>query len=115
MMADYDKGIFKPKKSWGDTRRYLTSIIDDLCQGELLYQGEEIFPRQSLSREDLGILATAKGMMLYKGESYPVSIDNIKKIADKGIAVWAVEKEGIPNIIPSFHCGIWNRPSYFWW
>ena len=102
MMADYDKGIFKPKKSWGDTRRYLTSIIDDLCQGELLYQGEEIFPRQSLSREDLGIFAAAKGMMLYKGESYPVSIDNIKKIADKGIAVWAVEKEGIPNIIAPF-------------
>ena len=41
-------------------------------------------------------------MMLYKGESYPVSIDNIKKIADKGIAVWAVEKEGIPNIIAPF-------------
>ena len=102
MMADYDKGIFKPKKSWGDTRRYLTKIIDDLCQGELLYQGEEIFPRQSLSREDLGIFAAAKGMMLYKGESYPVSIDNIKKIADKGIAVWAVEKEGIPNIIAPF-------------
>ena len=44
MMADYEVGRFKPKKSWGDTRRYLTGIIDDLCQGELLYQGEEIFP-----------------------------------------------------------------------
>ncbi len=102
MMVDYEEGRFKPKKSWGDTRRYLTSIIDDLCQGELLYQGEEIFPGQSVSREDLGIFAAAKGMMLYKGESYPVSIDNIKKIADKGIAVWAVEKEGIPNIIAPF-------------
>ena len=102
MMVDYEEGRFKPKKSWGDTRRYLTGIIDDLCQGELLYQGEEIFPGQSVSREDLGIFAAAKGMMLYKGESYPVSIDNIKKIADKGIAVWAVEKEGIPNIIAPF-------------
>lgn len=102
MMADFEEGIFKPKKSWGDTRRYLTSVIDDLCQGELLYQGKEIFPGQSLSREDLGIFAAAKGMMLYKGESYPVSIDNIKKIADRGIAVWAVEKEGIPNIIAPF-------------
>ena len=102
MMADYEKGIFKPKKSWGDTRRYLTSVIDDLCQGELLFQGKEIFPGQSLSREDLGIFAAAKGMMLYKGESYPVSVDNIKKIADKGIAVWAVEKEGIPNILAPF-------------
>lgn len=102
MMVDYEEGRFKPKKSWGDTRRYLTGIIDDLCQGELLYQGEEIFPGPSVSREDLGIFAAAKGMMLYKGESYPVSIDNIKKIADKGIAVWAVEKEGIPNIIAPF-------------
>lgn len=102
MMVDYENGRFKPKKSWGDTRRYLTGIIDDLCQGEVLYQGEEIFPGQSVSREDLGIFAAAKGMMLYKGESYPVSIDNIKKIADKGIAVWAVEKEGIPNIIAPF-------------
>lgn len=102
MMVDYEERRFKPKKSWGDTRRYLTSIIDDLCQGELLYQGEEIFLGQSVSREDLGIFAAAKGMMLYNGESYPISIDNIKKIANKGIAVWAIEKEGIPNIIAPF-------------
>lgn len=102
MMRDYENGIFKPNKSWSKTRRYLTSIIDGLCKGETLFRGEKIFGEESLSREDLGIFATAKGMMIYRGESYPISIDNIKKIANKGIAVWPIEKEGIPNIIAPF-------------
>ena len=102
MMKDYDKGIFKPNKSWSKTRRYLTGIIDGLCKGETLFRGDKIFGEESLSREDLGIFAIAKGMMIYRGESYPISIDNIKKIANKGIAVWPIEKEGIPNIIAPF-------------
>jgi hypothetical protein len=40
--------------------------------------------------------------MIYQSESYPISVDNIKKIANKGIAVWPIEKEGIPNIIAPF-------------
>jgi hypothetical protein len=90
---------FKPKKSWTQTRRYLTSIIDDLCKGKLLYHGEEIFPGESITREDLGIVAAAKGVMFYRGETYPVSIDNIKELAGKGIAICVVEKEGIPLLL----------------
>ena len=102
MREDYENGIFKPNKSWSQTRRYLTSIIDDLCKGETLYQGKKLFPGQDLIREDLGIFAIAKGMMIYRGEIYPVSIDNIKTLASKGIAVWVIEKEGIPDIIAPF-------------
>ena len=77
---------FKPKKSWTQTRRYLTSIIDDICKGKVFYQGQEIFPGESISREDLGIVAAAKGVMFYRGDSFPISIDNIKELAGKGIA-----------------------------
>lgn len=90
---------FKPKKSWTQTRRYLTSIIDDLCKGELLYQGDEIFPGEGITREDLGIVAAAKGVMFYRGDTYPVSIDNVKELARKGIAICIVEKEGIPLLL----------------
>ena len=90
---------FEPKKSWTQTRRYLTSIIDDLCKSTLLYRGEEIFPGRSMTREDLGIVAAAKGVMFYQGNTYPVSIDNIKELARKGIGICVVEKEGIPLLL----------------
>jgi hypothetical protein len=90
---------FEPKKSWTQTRRYLTSIIDDLCKGTLSYKGEEIFPGGGITREDLGIVAAAKGVMFYQGNTYPVSIDNIKELAGKGIGICVVEKEGIPLLL----------------
>jgi predicted RNase H-like HicB family nuclease len=90
---------FEPKKSWTQTRRYLTSIIDDLCKGTSLYKGEKIFPGRSITREDLGIVAAAKGIMFYQGNTYPVSIDNIKELARKGIGICVVEKEGIPLLL----------------
>jgi hypothetical protein len=102
MRIDFENGIFKPNKSWSQTRRYLTSIIDNLCKGDELYQGKKLFPGEDLIREDLGIFAIAKGMMIYRGEVFPVSIDNIKTLASKGIAVWVIEKEGIPDIIAPF-------------
>ena len=79
---------FRPRKSWTKTRRTLTSKIDAFCK--------ELF---RLRREDLGIIAAAKGIMFYKGESYSVSIDNIKELAKKGIAIMVIEKEGIPDIL----------------
>lgn len=79
---------FRPRKSWTKTRRTLTSNIDAFCK--------ELF---GLRREDLGIIAAAKGIMFYRGESYSVSIDNIKELARKGIAIMVIEKEGIPDIL----------------
>jgi hypothetical protein len=99
MVADMDEGKFKPNKSWTQTRRYLTSKIDDLCSGKMLYKGNKLFPGEEIVREDVGIYATAKGLMIYGGDTYPISIDNIKKLAENGVAVWAIEKEGIPDII----------------
>lgn len=99
MVADMETGRFKPKKSWTQTRRYLTSQIDDLCSGKILYKGNKLFPCEEIVREDLGIFATAKGLMIYRGNTYPISIDNVKSLAQNGIAIWAIEKEGIPDII----------------
>jgi hypothetical protein len=79
---------FRPRKSWTKTRRTLTSNIDTFCK--------ELF---GLRREDLGIIAAAKGIMYYRGESYSISIDNIKELARKGIAIMVIEKEGIPDIL----------------
>lgn len=90
---------FEPKKSWTQTRRYLTSIIDDLCKGSLLYKGEEIFPGRRMTREDLGIVAAAKGVLFYQDNTYPVSIDSIKELAGKGIGICIIEKEGIPLLL----------------
>lgn len=87
---------FEPKKSWTQTRRYLTSIIDDLCKGTLLYKGEEIFPGKSTTREDLGIVAAAKGVMFYQGNTYPISIDNIKELAKKELAFVLSKKKEYP-------------------
>jgi hypothetical protein len=99
MVYDMEAGKFKPKKSWTQTRRYLTSKIDDLCSGKALYKGTRLFPGEEIVREDLGIFATARGMMIYGGDTHPISIDNVKSLAENGIAVWAIEKEGIPDII----------------
>ena len=40
--------------------------------------------------------------MLYNGQSYPVDIDNVKQLADKGIAILVIEKEGIADVLVSF-------------
>lgn len=79
---------FRPRKSWTKTRRTLTSKIDAFCK--------ELFGKR---REDLGIIAAAKGIMFYRGESYSVSIDTIQELARKGIAIMVIEKEGIPDIL----------------
>jgi hypothetical protein len=92
MVADMESGKFEPKKSWTQTRRYLTSKIDDLCSGRMLYKGKKLSPGEEIVREDLGIFAIAKGMMIYRGETNPVSIDNIQKLAEKGGMLYGLSK-----------------------
>jgi hypothetical protein len=40
--------------------------------------------------------------MYYSGMWYPVSADNIKMLAEKGVIVIVIEKEGIPEVLTSF-------------
>ncbi len=81
------KDGFVPEKDWGKTRKYLVGAIDDVV--ERLWHGE-------VDREDdLGITAGARGIMYYKGQQIPVTIDNFKELAKKGVAAIVCEKEGI--------------------
>jgi hypothetical protein len=80
---------FIPPKDWGKTRRYITDLIDDMCQ--------ELF--DNIEREDLGIFAKARGMMMYDGHVHPVDIDNFKALGRNGVFILVIEKEGIARIL----------------
>jgi len=82
-----EKG-YNPKKNWGETRRYITSLIDKLC--------EELF--ENVEREDLGIVAKARAMMLYDGRTFPITLDSFKGLGTKGVFILVIEKEGIATI-----------------
>ena len=50
-------------------------------------------------REDLGIYAKAKGVMLYDGNVYPVDFKSIEALANKGVFILVIEKEDIADVI----------------
>jgi hypothetical protein len=79
---------FTPQKDWGTTRKTITGGINKTC--------DDLF---GLKREDLGIIASARAIMYYRGQSYPVNIDNIEELAGKGIAIIVIEKEGIADLL----------------
>ena len=85
---------FEPRIDWGKTRRTLQGSIKQRC-AEL---SQEVWHKK-VTREDLGIIAKARAMMLYGGDVYPVSIDNIRELARKGVAIVVIEKEGIAEIL----------------
>ena len=39
---------------------------------------------------------------MYKGQSYPVTVDNFKEVAKKGIVIIVIEKEGIADVLTQF-------------
>lgn len=85
---------FKPRKTWGITRETLQNEINNTCR--------ELWPDENILREGLGIIASARATMYYKGMSYPVSIDNVKELSENGIVVIVIEKEGIADVVTSF-------------
>jgi hypothetical protein len=84
---------FEPPTDWWTTRRGLTGSIRDVCT-ELW--GDRI------TREDLGIVASARAIMLYDGQAYPVDVDSIKRLAAKGIGIIIIEKSGIADVLAPF-------------
>ena len=85
---------FQPRKTWGITRETLQNEINEICR--------ELWPDEDILREDLGIIASARATMYYNGMSYPVSIDNVKNLAENGVVVIVIEKEGIADVLTSF-------------
>src|SRR5919106_1495452 len=84
---------FEPPRDWETTRKGLTGGIRDVCK-ELW--GERV------TREDLGIVASPRAIMLYDGQSYPVDVDSIKRLANKGIGIIIIEKSGIADVLAPF-------------
>lgn len=85
--------LFEPPTDWETTRRGLTGSIRDVCR-ELW--GDRV------TREDLGIVASARAIRLYDGQSYPVDVDSIKRLANKGIGIVIIEKSGIADVLAPF-------------
>jgi hypothetical protein len=79
---------FGPRINWGVTMKSLAGSINRLCK-EYLH----------VDREALGIIASPRALMLYKGMSYPVTIDNLKALALNGVAIIIIEKEGIAEVL----------------
>lgn len=52
-----------------------------------------------VTREEVGIYASVRAELYFKGSTYPVSVENIEKLAEKGCDVILVEKEGITRVL----------------
>jgi hypothetical protein len=82
---------FEPQKNWGTTAEYIARIIKERCK--------KLF---RLKREDLGIIASSRATMYYMGNHYPVNIDNFRDLAQNGVAIIIIEKEGIADLLYPF-------------
>lgn len=82
------------KGSWTKTRRYIQGSISDVI--------EELWPGQNITREDLGIVAASKGVVLYDGEAWPINGDTVDALAEKGVAIIVIEKEGVADVLAPF-------------
>jgi hypothetical protein len=82
---------FEPPESWTQTRRYLQSKIQETI--------DELWPNEHLTREDLGIVAASKGVFLCNGESWPINGETVDVLAEKGVAIIVIEKEGVADVL----------------
>ena len=69
------KNGFEPRKTWTITRENLQNEINKTCK--------ELFGEDT-TREDLGIVASARGVMIFDGKSYPIESDNIIRTCREG-------------------------------
>ena len=91
-------GGFTPKDKWSKTREYIVGIIKEECAA----LGRELGLAFALTREHLGIYAGGRADLLYNGETYPITLYNIQKLANKGVAFVVIEKEGIAKALAPF-------------
>ena len=68
-----------------------------------------------LEREDLGIYAKARGMMLYDGNVYPVDAQSFEGLGKKGVFMLVIEKEGIADVDKGGCQRLRCRTGSYWW
>ena len=91
---DMKEKDFEPLESWTQTRRTL--------QGEIEKVIGELWPNENLTREDLGIVAASKGAVFYDGEQWPINGDSVDALAEKGVAIIVIEKEGVADVLAPY-------------
>jgi hypothetical protein len=92
------KNNFEPRKDWGTTRQSLTNQISEFC--EELSENEW---GETVTREDLGIIASSRAIMYFDGHEYPVGKDNISALANaKTTDIIVIEKEGMADALKGF-------------
>jgi hypothetical protein len=47
----------------------------------------------------LGIVAASKGVFLYNGESWPINGETVDVLAEKGVTIIVIEKEGVADVL----------------
>jgi len=60
---------------------------------------DEICKKYGYSRDELGITCAPRGEFYYRGEVYPLSFENIEKLARMGTDIVHIEKEGVPRAL----------------
>jgi hypothetical protein len=86
---------FIPRKDWGTTRESLTNRISEFCEYLSKYEWGE-----TVTREDLGIIASSRAIMYFDGHEYPVGKDNISTLANaKTTDIIVIEKEGMADAL----------------
>ena len=73
-----------------DKRKELTRHIKEYCD------------KLGIKRHDIGIFAADRAVMAFRGQSYSVSFENYKRLAQLGTDIICVEKEGIVDKLVPF-------------
>ncbi len=89
---------FRPRIDWATTRESLTKKINDYCE----QLSREEWGR-TVTREDLGIIASSRAIMYFDGHEYPVGKDNITTLANaKTTDIIVIEKEGMADVLKEY-------------
>ncbi|MCX8153619.1 MAG: hypothetical protein N3E52_04205, partial [Candidatus Bathyarchaeota archaeon] len=71
----------------GMDRKSFLSAIKEICEAK------------GFTRDELGITCAPRGEFYYRGEVYPLSLENIEKLARLGTDIVHIEKEGVPRAL----------------
>jgi hypothetical protein len=87
-------GLFKDKtkKQMKEIRRMVEyQYIRDICKYEL-----------RVKRAELGIHTAVRAQLYYRGKVYDISLDNAEELAEKGVVMIPMEKEGAAEVLAPF-------------
>ena len=90
----YNKG-YDVSTLIGETREDLYSYIKEYCEDVL-----------NIKRHQIGIFAADRAVMAYQGKTFSVSYENCLDLANNGVDIICIEKEGIVEKLSLFTGGV---------